>query len=49
MSNDKLKEINIKNSTCYYFGEILGINDIFMTLHTKLHTVQSLHILFLIK
>ena len=28
MSNDELKEINIKNSTCYYFGDILSINEV---------------------
>ena len=26
-SNDKLKEIDIKNRTCYYFDEIIKIED----------------------
>ena len=26
-SNDELKEINIKNGTCYYFNEIIKIED----------------------
>ena len=26
-SNDKLKEIDIKNSTCYYFDDIVKIED----------------------
>ena len=26
-SNDELKEINIKNSTCYYFDDIIKIED----------------------
>ena len=27
-SNDKLKEINIKNHTCYYFDDIIKIEDV---------------------
>ena len=27
-SNDKLKEIDIKNRTCYYFNEISKIEDL---------------------
>ena len=26
-SNDKLKEIDVKNCTCYYFDEIIKIED----------------------
>ena len=26
-SNDELKEINIRNCTCYYFGDIIKIED----------------------
>ena len=26
-SNDKLKEINIKNCTCYYFDDVIKIED----------------------
>ena len=26
-SNDKLKEIDIKNRTCYYFNDIIKIED----------------------
>ena len=26
-SNDKLKKINIKNCTCYYFDDIVKIED----------------------
>ena len=26
-SNDELKEINIKNRTCYYFDDIIKIED----------------------
>ena len=26
-SNNELKEINIKNSTCYYFDDIIKIED----------------------
>ena len=27
-SNDELKEINIKNRTCYYFDAIINIEDL---------------------
>ena len=27
-NNDKLKEINIKNSICYYFDDIIKIEDL---------------------
>ena len=27
-NNDKLKEINIKNSACYYFDDIIKIEDL---------------------
>ena len=27
-SNDELKEIDIKNCTCYYFDEIININSL---------------------
>ena len=26
-SNDELKEINIKNRTCYYFDDVIKIED----------------------
>ena len=26
-SNDELKEINIKNCACYYFNDLIGIED----------------------
>ena len=28
MNNNKLKEINIKNRTCYYFDDTININDL---------------------
>ena len=29
-SNDKLKEVDIKNRTCYYFDEITKIGDFYL-------------------
>ena len=52
--NNELKEINIKNRTCYYFDNIINIdnldldNILFITLNIKLHVVKNLYILFLI-
>ena len=39
-SNDKLKEIEIKNRTCYYFHDIIeikdfGFNDILISIFLK--------------
>ena len=52
--NNELKEINIKNRTCYYFDNIINIdnldldNILFITPNIKLHMVKNLYILFLI-
>ena len=29
-SSDKLKELYIKNNTCYYFGDILKLNSLLL-------------------
>ena len=43
-SNDKLKEIDIKNRTCYYFDDIIKMED--FDLNNMLIDKKSLKILF---
>ena len=46
-NNNKLKENDIKNFTCYYFEEISNSNH--LEFSKKLHMVQSRFLLLLIR